>query len=133
MSKKKAPDVDSVKLDVRVYPIREPKRATLAFASVNINDMFAVNGIRIVNDGEKNFVSMPQTKDKDGNYRDICFPVMKGLRQKMSDAILAGYTAELEKAEPSVADKIKDGAKKAQEKPTAKTEKAESKVGKEER
>lgn len=49
----------SVKLDVRVYPIAEPKGSTMAFASANIDDIFAVTNIRVVN-GEKGlFVAMP--------------------------------------------------------------------------
>ena len=82
-------DVKNLKLDVRVYPIDEPKGNTMAFASVSIEDLVAIRGIRVV-DGEKGpFVTMPQSKDqKTGEYHDIAFPVAKGLRQEISKATL---------------------------------------------
>ncbi len=39
----------TVKLEVRVYPIAQPKGSVVAFASVTIDDMFAVNNIRVIN------------------------------------------------------------------------------------
>lgn len=64
---------NNVKLDVRAYPIAEPKGNTVGFASVTINDMFAVHGIRVMN-GEKGiFAAMPSVKDSKGEYRDVCF------------------------------------------------------------
>ena len=39
---------DAIKLDVRAYPLEEPKGNTLAYASVTIGDMFAVRGIRVM-------------------------------------------------------------------------------------
>lgn len=109
-----------VKLDVRAYPIAEPKGKVLAFASVTINDMFAVNNIRVVNSDKGPFVAMPQAKDKEGQYRDICFPVTSDLRKQLNDTILGAYAAEKEKAPPakeSTAEKLRDGAKDAKAQP----------------
>jgi len=107
----------AAKLDVRAYPIAEPKGSTVAFASVTINDLVAINGIKVVN-GEKGlFASMPQTKDTNGDYRDIAFPVTKELRQQLNKAILDEYAAV--KDQPaSVKDQIRDGAKAAKDAPT---------------
>ena len=110
----------SVKLDVRAYPIAEPKGNVVAFASVTINDMFAVNNIRVVNSDKGPFVAMPQVKDKEGQYRDICFPVTAELRKQLNEAILGAYTAEKEKAPPakeSTAEKLREGAKEAKAQP----------------
>ena len=102
----------AVKLDVRAYPIAEPKGSTVAFASVTINDMIAINGIQVVDGKNGLFAQMPQTKDKDGEYRDIAFPVTKELRQQLNKAILDEYAIQKsEKA--SVKDQIKDVAKTA--------------------
>ena len=57
---------NGIKLDVRAYPIAEPKGSVMAFASVTINDMFAVNNIRVVNSEKGLFVAMPQVKDNKG-------------------------------------------------------------------
>ncbi len=103
-----------IKLDVRAYPIAEPKGNVVAFASATIADIFAVNNIRVVNSDKGLFVAMPQVKDKEGTYRDICFPVTAELRKQLSDAILGAYAAEREKApaaKESTAQKLREGAK----------------------
>jgi stage V sporulation protein G len=83
------------KLDVRVYPIYEPKGSTVAFASVAVDDLVAIRGIRVV-DGEKGkFVTMPQSKSEkeDGKveYHDIAHPINGDLRKDMSAAVLDEY------------------------------------------
>ena len=117
----------NVKLDVRAYPITEPKGNVVAFASVTINDMFAVNNIRVVNSEKGLFVAMPQVKDNKGEYRDICFPVTADLRKQMNEAILGAYAEEKEKAAPtkeSTAEKLREGAKEAKAQPVKTGEKA---------
>lgn len=118
---------NGIKLDVRAYPIAEPKGSVMAFASVTINDMFAVNNIRVVNSEKGLFVAMPQVKDNKGEFRDICFPVTADLRKQMNEAILGAYAEEKEKAAPakeSTAEKLREGAKEAKEKPAKAGEKA---------
>ena len=84
------------KLDVRVFPLTDPDNSTKAFASVGIDD------------GSKGlFVTMPQSKDQDGNYHDIAFPLNKELRQEISKAILDEFKSLTQTAEKSV-DKVKD-------------------------
>ena len=109
-----------VKLDVRAYPIAEPKGNVIAFASVTIEDMFAVNNIRIVNSEKGPFVAMPQIKDGKGEYRDICFPVTAELRKQLNEAVLNTYADALEKSEPakeSTVAKLREGKREAKEKP----------------
>ncbi len=116
-----------VKLDVRAYPIAEPKGNVMAFASVTINDMFAVNNIRVVNSEKGLFVAMPQVKDNKGEYRDICFPVTADLRKQMNEAILGAYAAEKEKAPPakeSTAEKLRESMKDAKVQPAKAGEKS---------
>ena len=92
------------KLDVRAYPIKEPKGKTVAFASVTINDMIAINGIQVVDGRNGLFAQMPQTKV--GNeYKDIAFPVTKDLRLQLNKAIVDTYVAERN----SVKEQIKEG------------------------
>jgi stage V sporulation protein G len=87
------------KIDVRVYPIEEPKGSTLAFASISIDDTVAIRGARVVNSDKGLFVAMPQSQDNSGLYHDIAFPVMKGLRQEINEAVLAEFVAQI-KLEP---------------------------------
>ena len=82
-------------LDVRVYPIDEPKGSTLAFASIAFKadgeDLAAIRGIRVVDSEKGAFVSMPQSKDKDGDFHDIAFPLSKDLRKELTAAVLSEY------------------------------------------
>ena len=77
-----------MKLDVRVYPIDEPKGSTVAFASVGVEDLVAIRGIRVVDSEKGLFVAMPQSKDKDSNYHDIAFPVTADLRKAINSSVL---------------------------------------------
>jgi stage V sporulation protein G len=82
-------------LDTRVYPLDDPKGTTLAFASVGVDDLIAIRGIRVV-DGEKGlFVSMPQSQDKNGEYHDVAFPLNGDLRRDITDAVLDAYNFEM--------------------------------------
>ncbi|MCL2516933.1 MAG: SpoVG family protein [Oscillospiraceae bacterium] len=110
-----------IQLDIRVYPLEEPKGSTKAFASVGIDDMAAIRGIRVV-EGEKGlFVTMPQSKDSEGEYHDIAFPLNGDLRKEISKAVLKEYeTAEKTvDRKPSLAEGLRDGAARAAEQTTA--------------
>ena len=102
-------DISGTKLDVRAYPIKEPKGKTVAFASVTINDMIGINGIQIVDGKNGLFAQMPQTKDTNGSYRDIAFPVTRELRLQLNSAVIDAYHAEIDKQ--SVKEQLKDGQK----------------------
>ena len=115
----------TVKLDVRAYPIAEPKGSVVAFASATIDDMFAVNNIRVINSEKGLFVAMPQVKDGKGEYRDICFPVTAELRKQLNDAVLGAYAAEKETpAKESTVDKLRESAKDVKAQPAKTAEKS---------
>lgn len=103
------------KLDVRVYPIVEPKGNILGSATISLDTPignFAVRDIRVIHGQNGPFISMPQTKDKEDNYKDIAFPTTKEGRTQLNTAVLNAYTAAKEKEQPSVKDQIREGAKK---------------------
>ena len=117
------------KVEARAYPIAEPKGNTVAFASVTIDDKFAVHGLRVVN-GEKGlFVAMPQTRDAKGDYRDVAFPTTAELRKQISDTVLNEYAVALDdlvaKRESTV-DKLREAAKAAKERPAPAVSKEKS-------
>lgn len=91
-------------IDVRVYPIDNPQGSTVAFASVTfcVNDtpVNAINSIRVVNGEKGAFVTMPQSQDKNGEFNDVAFPVMKGLRGNISKAVLDELDAVMEAGLP---------------------------------
>jgi len=100
------------KLDVRVYPLKnQPENATKAFASVTVDDLIAIKGIRIVEGTKGHFVTMPQSRDNEGNYHDIAFPVNGDLRKDMNKAVLDEFREATKSAEQT--------AEKAQERAPA--------------
>jgi stage V sporulation protein G len=91
------------KLDIKIYPLNEKideknkASTTKAFASVTIEDLVAINSIRVVEGSKGLFVSMPQSMDKEGNYHDIAFPVSGDLRKALNKAVLEEYHSHLKK------------------------------------
>ena len=86
-------------LDIRIYPVKEAKGDTLAFASVAIDGAVAINGVRVVKGRNGPFVSMPQTKDREGNHRDVAHPLTAVLRKAMSDGVIAAYDGKMAETE----------------------------------
>ena len=76
--------------DVRIYPVKTDG-ALKANASVNINGFFAVSKVRILEGTKGLFVSMPQYKGQNGEYKDICFPCTKEAKQAFDKAVLSAY------------------------------------------
>jgi stage V sporulation protein G len=104
---------EDIKLDVKVFPIAEPKGETLAFASVGFDDVAAIRGIRVVSGDKGQFVSMPQSKDKNGEFHDIAFPLSGDLRRAVSKAILAEYNQQAAEKKQSIGDRLAEGAQQA--------------------
>jgi stage V sporulation protein G len=123
-------NVEDIKLDIKVYPIKEPQGGTKAFANINVDDLVEIRGVRVV-DGEKGlFVSMPQSKDKDDVYHDVAFPINGDLRKEISRAVLEKYEAGDKSRDKSLADGLKKGAEKAAQQAGApKRESAKSHAG----
>ena len=90
----KAP-ANSIITDVRVFPIEDGK-GILANVSVTFCGVFVVTGLKVI-DGKKGaFVSMPQYKSKDGEWKDSCFPITADFRNELIDAVLDAYEDEVE-------------------------------------
>ena len=80
---------NTTKLDVRVYPLKNQEdNATKAFASVTVADLVGIKGIRVIEGSKGLFVTMPQSRDNEGNYHDIAFPVNADLRKAINKAVL---------------------------------------------
>ena len=101
--------MSNIKLDVRVYPLDNPQGTTKAFANVGIEDLVAINGIRVVSGEKGDFVAMPQSKDKDGNYHDIAFPINADLRKEMNKAVLDKFKEVVKDRDQSLGAQIKEG------------------------
>ena len=122
----------TMSLEVRAYPIAEPKGSTKGYASVTVDEMFGAHGISIVEGKNGLFVAMPQTKDSKGEYRDIFHPVTKEGREALQGAVLAEFSAALDAMvaqKESTVQKMRDAAAaaKSQTAPTTGKEPKEKK------
>lgn len=85
----------SIITDLRVFPV-EDGNGILANVSVTFGGVFVVTGIKVI-DGKKGaFVSMPQYKSRDGEWKDSCFPITADFREELSDIVLAAYEVEVD-------------------------------------
>ena len=106
----------STEFDIRLSLIKDQnsENTTKAFASVGINNIVCIRGIRVVEGEDGLFMSMPQSRGADNKYYDIAFPLTKELRDDMSKAVLAEYAAVKEKsAKNNLQAGLKAGAAKA--------------------
>ena len=94
-----APDAPlPVEYAVRIYPVKGSKY-TLANANVDINGIFAIRGVKIINGENGPFVGMPQYKDSHGDYHDICFPCTAEARQQFNKTVLDAYEQSLRQSQ----------------------------------
>ena len=103
---------ESLKLDVTVRPIA-PMGNLLAYANVTIGDCFKIDGFRICSGENGLYVNMPSTQDKQGNWRDVCWPVTADFRRQLNDALIEGYGQAIENLQATL-----EATKGAAEKPS---------------
>ena len=109
-------DAEGIKLDIRVYPLENPQGSTMAFASVSVDDLVAIRGLRVVEGGEEGiFVAMPQSQDKYMNYHDVAFPLTKELRDEISKGVIDKFINPEKSVDrkQSLGDKLAAGNEKA--------------------
>ena len=80
--------------DVKIQSIR-PEGTLRATATVNINNAFAIRGIKLMEGSKGLFVSMPSYKAGNGEYKDICFPCTSESRKEFDQAVLNAYEQAL--------------------------------------
>jgi stage V sporulation protein G len=66
-----------------------------AFVNVTFDDCFVVRGMKVIKGATGYFVSMPSRKMSDGTYRDIAHPITNEFREKVENAIIEAYKAEM--------------------------------------
>ena len=96
---------NNLNITAKVFPMKEPRENLLAFASLNIGNCFAVQGVKVLHGKNGPFVAMPQMKNKQGEWHDIAFPTTKEGREAVNKVVLEEYQ------------KVKDAPAKASTQP----------------
>lgn len=76
--------------DVRVYKI-ESTGNLKAYATVTLGNAYAVHGLKIMEGENGLWVSMPASKNKKGEFKDIFHPISKEAREVLINAVLQAY------------------------------------------
>lgn len=91
-----------MKVDVKIGSIR-PEGSVRAYASVNLNDCFAIRNVKVMDSTKGLFVAMPSYKAGNGEYKDICFPVTKEFREQLNNAVIDAYKQALTQSQQQTA------------------------------
>jgi len=90
-----------MQLSVKIHKVFEDKGAMKAIASVTLDELFAVHGVKVIESEKGRFAAMPNEvfKDKDGNdvRRDIFHPISSSARKLMEEAVLTAYETTIKK------------------------------------
>lgn len=79
---------------------------TKGFATITIDDAFVVTGITIVEGEKGKFISFPQKKNKDDEWKDICFPNSYEVRESITEMILEEYEKKVNEGEKPASKKV---------------------------
>lgn len=93
--RKEAPNYEQLpmQLHVKIY-LSKKEGGPLAYASVNLNGCFAVQGIQIRDSKNGPFVSMPSRK-VGTKYMDYCFPCTSEFKKTFDETVLGAYRMEM--------------------------------------
>lgn len=80
-----------MKIKATVYPNKEINTNLKAMVILEVEDCLIINSVKIVEGQKGLFVSMPQYKDRNGDYKDIVYPNSKEKRNSLTALILAEY------------------------------------------
>ena len=81
--------------DVRLRKIIDSGKLK-AVASINIDDVFVVHDIKVIEGDKGLFIAMPSKRSTDGEYRDIAHPISSDTRSYLQKLILDEYQKEEE-------------------------------------
>ena len=84
---------------VQVYPFEEGPSTgkMLAMASIVLNDQLQVRGLRIMEGENGLFVGYPNEPFYKGeDFRSVCFPMTRQLRERIENCVLEKYQAFLD-------------------------------------
>lgn len=85
-------NITDVKIKLITYQVR-----VKAVATIEIDNCFVVNDIKVVESLSGLFIMMPNKRTPDGDYKDIAHPINKETREYIQDTILKKYKELLEK------------------------------------
>jgi len=81
--------------DIRIRLIPNSESKLKAIASITIDECFVVHDIKVLEGNQGNFISMPNRKTPEGEYKDVAHPINTATREEINRLVLAKYEEEL--------------------------------------
>lgn len=76
--------------DVRIYRV-ESTGNLRAYATVTLDNAYVVHGLKILEGESGLWVSMPASRNKKGEFKDIFHPISSEAREALIRAVLGAY------------------------------------------
>jgi stage V sporulation protein G len=76
--------------NVRVKKI-ENKNRLKAVATITFDECFVIHELRLIEGKNGLFVAMPSKKSSQGEFRDVCHPINKELREEIEASVIDAY------------------------------------------
>lgn len=92
--------------EVRIFLKNEERLK--AYASITFDDAFVVRNLKVIQGKKGLFVSMPNRKTKDGEYKDVAHPVNNEMRDSIESQVLEAYNIKLAENPTVVAEAEED-------------------------
>ncbi len=76
--------------DVRIYHMEDTGNLK-AYATVTLDEAFVIHGLKVLEGENGLWVSMPASKNKKGEYKDVFHPITKESREILVSAVIKAY------------------------------------------
>lgn len=81
--------------EVKIRKVNNEQTKIKANASVTLNGAFVIHDVRVIEGTKGLFVTMPNRKDPDGEYHDICHPITAEARDIIINSVLDKFHQEV--------------------------------------
>ena len=77
--------------DVRIRLVAKEELKLRAVASITIDECFVIHDIKVIDGKDGLFMSMPNRKTPNGEFKDIVHPINTETREMIKSAVLEAY------------------------------------------
>ena len=77
--------------DVRIRLVAKEELKLRAVASITIDECFVIHDTKVIDGKDGLFISMPNRKTPNGEFKDIVHPINTETREMIKSAVLEAY------------------------------------------
>lgn len=80
-----------MRVTAKIHRILPGSGRLKAVAEIVLDGVFVVHNVRLIEGARGLFAAMPSYVDRNGSYRDYCFPVTAEFSAEINDALVIAY------------------------------------------